>query len=1165
MSLVDALLLEAYRDPHDVWIALRSDGLKGSGTLNDPYDGGTRFGPTLGALLTCNRYQFIVGTDEPHDLTGTPDVMLSGGVGVSVDWFQGSFTVQALPSSHHIVLQFATAKTGTPPTTVPVAPPSVAYSWYPNAGLIYLGRPGKPLLVARIYWPIAKVTTTGGVSHGLVNYSAVDVSMTSGSDNFSGTQGALGVTSTEFFYRLGFLPTHSDVTNGDGSLKTLNCNIVRRTYRFDEVMKTVPVQSLIHLGPGVFETRGFAPLYIADGFQTGWELKSGQRLVGSGLDVSVVRLAVPMDDQSQTTAIASRNNPRADSAEVAGITVDCNAPAHVAPYGIFPAPVTCGAVGLYGSHIRLYRVRAVNFCVQASAECFPLFLSSPGYPFPAATNNIIEDCIVEMPGENNTHETTLISAHGDLYGDGRSCVVRHNFHSAAFANGWTPRLIPLSSVSAPTGSPPLVTLTTSQPHAHTKGKALVVQGVKVGGNLSTVYNGIFTIVDIVTPTVLTYRLSGSPESGTLDASGATIGGAISSEWVGITGITYTTESDGTETAIVETSRPHRRNLGQNVKLDAVYKFVDSENKPSTFNDTFPIMAIVSPTQFKIVRPIGAPSESELRYFVDGIKARLGCDFMGRGSIGGTGCVTEGNAYHDCLHTCYQDTGSTRDMVLRDNYGSKIATGVSFNMFNGASDVYRAPSGIIPLASGSEKRGVFTSNRTIPFAVDALVTIREAGSTAVDSGANPYHGLARPVKQVETEKFQYLLANQASLPGDNCPGNPVFGVAAPIASLAFSASPTALVTIVTSPAAHGLQANDYVLVVGTSDGRFNGFYGPITLDSINPTTKFSYPVSGTNFPASGSGGSVERHVAISTLTYSSNHVVAVTATAHGLDDGDFIMLMSASVSEMNGFFGPITRDPMQPTTKFSYAMQSGLTNGTVATGATFDRQVAAGIVRSGTLATVTTVEPHNYFWGQAIRVLGTFVDGIAQNGYNRVGTVTAYTARSFSYEMKAVGGSVPSGTKSPVGANTYAAYWDVRNLEVQANICDLYSIDQTTVVLPRGLAMAGLLTADIPPYLFSNFIWSENVVRHIDEQTAGASNDPNSYGIRATTIGRFAVSKNLIDAGAVSPLEYRSFASAHHLDNKTNAGKSIHGFNEEIQVSIGDLETILEELHIMTYL
>ena len=40
MSLTDALLREAY--PLDVWIALRTDGAKGSGTENDPYDGKTR-------------------------------------------------------------------------------------------------------------------------------------------------------------------------------------------------------------------------------------------------------------------------------------------------------------------------------------------------------------------------------------------------------------------------------------------------------------------------------------------------------------------------------------------------------------------------------------------------------------------------------------------------------------------------------------------------------------------------------------------------------------------------------------------------------------------------------------------------------------------------------------------------------------------------------------------------------------------------------------------------------------------------------------------------------------------------------------------------------------------------------------------------------------------
>ena len=43
MSLTDALLLEV--PPIDVWIALRTDGAKGSGTESDPFDGGIRAAP----------------------------------------------------------------------------------------------------------------------------------------------------------------------------------------------------------------------------------------------------------------------------------------------------------------------------------------------------------------------------------------------------------------------------------------------------------------------------------------------------------------------------------------------------------------------------------------------------------------------------------------------------------------------------------------------------------------------------------------------------------------------------------------------------------------------------------------------------------------------------------------------------------------------------------------------------------------------------------------------------------------------------------------------------------------------------------------------------------------------------------------------------------------
>jgi hypothetical protein len=41
MSLVDALLLDPY--PFEIWIAYRTDEAKGTGTLNDPLNGVTRY------------------------------------------------------------------------------------------------------------------------------------------------------------------------------------------------------------------------------------------------------------------------------------------------------------------------------------------------------------------------------------------------------------------------------------------------------------------------------------------------------------------------------------------------------------------------------------------------------------------------------------------------------------------------------------------------------------------------------------------------------------------------------------------------------------------------------------------------------------------------------------------------------------------------------------------------------------------------------------------------------------------------------------------------------------------------------------------------------------------------------------------------------------------
>jgi len=45
MSLMDELLLDPY--PLDVWIAARTDGVVGSGSEDDPYDGSTKATPVI--------------------------------------------------------------------------------------------------------------------------------------------------------------------------------------------------------------------------------------------------------------------------------------------------------------------------------------------------------------------------------------------------------------------------------------------------------------------------------------------------------------------------------------------------------------------------------------------------------------------------------------------------------------------------------------------------------------------------------------------------------------------------------------------------------------------------------------------------------------------------------------------------------------------------------------------------------------------------------------------------------------------------------------------------------------------------------------------------------------------------------------------------------------
>src|SRR5713101_2003927 len=93
---------------------------------------------------------------------------------------------------------------------------------------------------------------------------------------------------------------------------------------FDGLMNGFPANTAIHLGPGTFQTQGYSPNIAG-----GWQPRPGQRITGSGIEVTTLKVVNASDTTYLTVAIG--NNPFTNflyGFELADLTVDCNMAAH---------------------------------------------------------------------------------------------------------------------------------------------------------------------------------------------------------------------------------------------------------------------------------------------------------------------------------------------------------------------------------------------------------------------------------------------------------------------------------------------------------------------------------------------------------------------------------------------------------------------------------------------------------------------------------------------------------------------------------------------------------------------------------------------------------------------------------------------------------------------
>ena len=116
MGLMDALLLDPA--PFEVWVAYRTDGIAGSGTASDPFDGSPKYSVPAVSISGFSRSGLVATATIPsgHGLNNLDVVTIRGVAGAGADRWNGTFIIHdvgATSISYHMTGE-PSANPGTP-------------------------------------------------------------------------------------------------------------------------------------------------------------------------------------------------------------------------------------------------------------------------------------------------------------------------------------------------------------------------------------------------------------------------------------------------------------------------------------------------------------------------------------------------------------------------------------------------------------------------------------------------------------------------------------------------------------------------------------------------------------------------------------------------------------------------------------------------------------------------------------------------------------------------------------------------------------------------------------------------------------------------------------------------------------------------------------------
>jgi hypothetical protein len=591
--LSDAFLLEPplpdLTQPYqEIWIASRRDGLQGSGTMDDPFDGSTGYTPAISITsLTHSGLTATAQTAQNHGYSVDEFAAISGATGTSDFCWNGTFVITEVPST----------------------------------------------------------------------------------------------TSFKFLLK-------SDPASAAGGSPVC----AQPIYHFDQIIQQTQANTTIHIGPGVFETRG-----MGDSDRPGWHCKSGQRFLGAGMGLTTLKFvgvneSVAGSGFSLFYTPVQDDDEYLDGFEACDFTVDCNVEGQCNPH------VNCGAFALLagGRDIRIRRVRAINFGSQFDGtytENFVFLVQPPPSQTLIGegldgTDCVIEDCVTEQPCPNIYYNSTLFNISATSPRIARGCTLRRNFVNSSIAYG------PMRSVASVdfNATTRVATLTTRSPHGLKIPGNVSVQGITIPGMETNGLNGVFAIKEITSDTVLTYEAYSPqdgdpalPSSGSYSQTTAIIGAPVSLHPLVVANVQKVTGYTFLVTTIWGV--PHNRTVNNIIKLGNIYIRISNppnpdiiygpDNPNNKFNNTFQIEAVIARRQIQITVPGQTFDEDTYSCFGD---MMTGEAHTAMTSCNGTAAVVESNRIFHCFTAGpWNDTGNTLDWTAFNNFYHDVAIGAYQNM------------------------------------------------------------------------------------------------------------------------------------------------------------------------------------------------------------------------------------------------------------------------------------------------------------------------------------------------------------------------------------------------------------------------------------------------------------------------------------------------------